>query len=321
MNRKEYNIAQKAVAKFRQACVKKGLYKECTSFAVVAEEGVFLNPNNACFASLGRYYADRGVGMGIADGFLKNNPEDNFALLVGLNLEYPHFQPRVNYEITDEESVRYLDWLCNRSPWASAFISKSAKHAYKQRTVILSTTVAGNLMGGAGVAIRRLWEYCKILRVWLELTARGVPETLSYYLASSLYGAYKGKVSWNGSEEGHHNLAVHAMGKQSVARFIQGKPVTVKLSYKESRAYDGYSAMWGNDGRFNKWIEDSFPKHPINKQAVVEEVKVKANPFARAKAEAELEWGAKGTVAWDIAMDNMAHWWPAIYKELGIEHE
>lgn len=320
MNRKEYNIAQKAVVKFKQACVKNGLYKECTSFAVVSEEGLFLNPNTACFASLSVYYKDKGMGTG--DGFLKNNPKDNFALLVGLNLEYPHSQGRDKFEITDEESIRYLDWLCNRSPWSSAFVSKAAKHAYKQRTVILSTTVAGNLMGGAGVAIRRLWEYCKILRVWLELTARGVPETLAYYLASSCLGTYNGNVSWNGNEEGHHNLCVQLMGKGCVKEFIEHKPARVKPSYSESRDYAGYSTMWGNGGqRFNTWIDQNFPTKPINGAVVEEKFKEKVNPFAKAKAVVADPKGQVGTVPWDVAMDNMGLWWPAIYKELGIEHE
>lgn len=320
MNRKQYNITQKAIAKFRKACVKDNLHQTNTSFAVVAEAGVFLNPSNACFATLAPLYAR--MGTGLADGFLENNPKENFALLVGLNLEYPHSQGRDKFEITDEESIRYLDWLCNRSPWSSAFVSKGAKHAYKQRTVILSTTVAGNLMGGAGVAVRRLWEYCKILRVWLELTARGVPETLAYYLASSCVGTYNGNVSWNGNEEGHHNLCVQVMGRACVKAFIEHKPVSVQPSYAESRNYAGYSTMWGNGGgKFNTWIDQNFPTKPINGAVVEEKVKEKVNPFAKAKAVVADPWGQVGTAPWNVAMDNMGLWWPAIYKELGIEHE
>jgi hypothetical protein len=317
MNRKQYNITQKAIKKFREACVKHGYYKTNTSYALVAEEGVFLNPMNNCFAGLAAYYEKGGKRVG--EGFLSEKPKDNFALLVGLNLEY--ISTRQQCEITDEESVRYLDWLCNRSPWRKAFVSKSARQAYKQRTVVLSTTVAGNLMGGAGVAVRRLWEYAIILRVWLELTARGVPEALSYYLATCAYTSYKKPISWGNSEIGHHNLSVHTMNAEAIVSFIKGKPALIKGSYASGDTYDQYSHMWGEGGTFQTfqtWIINNFPTKPI-KDGAVEEVKVMANPFA--KAVVVNGGGRKGEAPWSVALDNMGLWWPEIYKELGIEHE
>lgn len=314
MNRKQYSITQKAIKKFREACVKHKYYKTNTSFALVAEEGVFLNPMNNCFASLAKYYANE--GKKVDEGFLRNSPKDNFALLVGLNLEYS--TDRQRHEVTDEESVRYLDWLCNRSPWCRAFVSKSARQAYKQRTVVLSTTVAGNLMGGAGVAVRRLWERPIILRVWLELTARGVPEALSYYLATCAYTGYKQPISWGNAEIAHHNLAVHNMDAGALVAFIKGKPEFVKDSYASGATYDGYSHMWGEGGRFQDWIVKNFPTKPI-KDGAVEEAKVMTNPFA--KAIVKIGVNARGETPWSVALDNMGLWWPAIYKELGIEHE
>lgn len=316
MNRKQYSITQKAIKKFRQACVKHKYYMTNTSFALVAEEGVFLNPRNNCFASLASYYARE--GKKVDEGFLQNKPKDNFALLVGLNLEWS--KDRERHEITDEESVRYLDWLCNRSPWRKAFVSKSARQAYKQRTVVLSTTVAGNLMGGAGVAVRRLWEYPIILRVWLELTARGVPEALSYYLATCADTCYRQPISWGYGEIGHHNLAVHSMDAEALVAFIKGKPERVKGSYASGATYDEYSHMWqkGKETPFQEWVVKNFPTKPI-KDGAVEEAKVMANPFA--KAITANAGGRKGKAPWSVALDNMGQWWPAIYKELGIEHE
>jgi hypothetical protein len=312
MNRKQYNITQKTIKKFREACVKHDYYKTNTSYALVAEEGVFLNPTNNCFAGLSSHYNTQGQKVG--EGFLREKPKDNFALLVGLNLEY--LKDRERHEITDEESIRYLDWLCNRSPWHKAFVSKSARRAYKQRTVVLSTTVAGNLMGGAGVAVRRLWEYPIILRVWLELTTRGVSEALSYYLATCAYTSYKQPISWGNREVGHHNLSVDSMGAEAVVSFIKGKPDLVKDSYASGATYDGFSCMWGKGVEFQTWITANFPTKPI-KDGVAEEVKVMANPFA--KAVAVYGVGRKGEAPWSVALDNMGLWWPEIYKELGLQ--
>lgn len=318
MNRKQYSATLKAVHMFRKKAIEGNLFKENTSFALVADSGVWLCPHGNCFSGLGPHY--RKEGRGVGNGFLQDMPKESYALIVGLNLECTHAD-RDKVGITDEESVRYLDWLANRSPWSSAFISKAAETWYKSRVVILDTTVAGNVMGGAGVAVRRLWEMCNILRLWLELTARGVPETLAYYLATSASCAYQTAIRWNGMEAGHHNLNVDSMGAEQVVNFIQGKVVTPNKPFSEGGAYDKYSNMFGysNAVRLNTWVQEEFPKEALVAAPKQEEVVVKANPFAKAKAAVQQPWGGYPGVPWHTALDNMGVWWPEIYKKLGLQ--
>ena len=175
--------------------------KKRTSFATV------------CHAALERKYEE--------------HPEDRFAVVNGFQTTYNGMNGAGKWEDTSlEDKALYLDWLFNRSPYASTFISKSAIRSLNYGFSVSDCATPSNLMAAGLVATRRMWEYPYILRVWVDLTKAGVNENLAYYLAhlASCKVDGTGSLHWNYPVYGHCSIDSHTWGVDSVKNFINNAP-------------------------------------------------------------------------------------------------
>lgn len=235
--------------------------KKRTSFATV------------CHAALNQQYA--------------GHPEDRFAVVNGFQTDYNGMNGAGKWTDTSlEDKALYLDWLFNRSPYASTFISKSAIRSLNYGFSVSDCATPSNLMAAGLVATRRMWEYPYILRVWVDLTKAGVNENLAYYLAHLALCKVDGtgEMSWNSPAYGHCSIDSHLWGVDSVKNFINSAPQQLNQLYTKNINYYGYGRMFtekvNEKDPLYKWINANFPYKEEKKE-------VDKNPFKAARVERE----------------------------------
>lgn len=96
-----------------------------------------------------------------------------------------------DFEFGIEQSphtVKFYDWLFNRSPFAQCFMYKSASAQFERVFTPLTTKVPSNLLQAALITSRNTWEYKQHIELWTNLVDRGVNENLAYFVAHFLSG-------------------------------------------------------------------------------------------------------------------------------------
>jgi hypothetical protein len=183
--------------------------------------------------------------------------------------------------LTEEEGVMYLDWLLNRSPYSSTFISKDALDCIYHKATISDSNTPSNLMAAGMVASRRLWEYSSVVRVFCDLVNVGVPEDLAFWLGHITRCEFNraGRVALTGEHSGHCSLDPRRMPKEALSNFLNHKVTAPNKTYTASKNYEGYDEMYGKLVGYGQmscatWAHDNFP--------YVKSEKVATNPFAKA---------------------------------------
>ena len=165
-------------------------------------------------------------------------------------------------EVMDEdEALVFLDWLLNRSPYSSTFITKSAHEALHYKMIISSSHTPSNLMAAGLVASRRLWEYVTVARVFVDLVKAGVNEDLAFYLGHLARVSFDrtGNCDWGGNKDGHCSLNSGAFGKEAMVNWLNHKPMRLNSNYSALTNYHGYAGMYGSDRGLDNWIHKNFP--------------------------------------------------------------
>ena len=110
----------------------------------------------------------------------------------------------------NNHSLRYLHYLLNKSPYAPAFISKSAGQAIKNGYVLVSLDTPANMAVGGMIALRYgCWEYYSTSKVFNDFIADGVDEDAAWLTCAS-YLSFFGKYEISHPSGGHsHIRAVH----------------------------------------------------------------------------------------------------------------
>lgn len=237
-------------------------WNRTAAVAVLKKNGeTFFSSNQACHAGLN------------LSGWGENGP-GGVAVASGL------MQPKEKETLWEDEALKYLDWLLNRSPYACTFVSKSPQQALLDKFIISSGHHPSNLMAAGLVASRRLWEYHVIARVFCDLVDAGVKEDLSYYLAHIALCNFsqKGIIRWDGTNRGHCSFDTERFDWCVLHNWLNHKPIKLNQNYLDNSNYLGYDAMFGG-GRgetVGSWIHKNFPYKGNAKGA--------ANPFAKALA-------------------------------------
>ena len=181
-------------------------------------------------------------------------------------------------DTTDEEKIMFLDWLANRSPYNDAFFEKDASKMLSWGFCLMTGDVAGNVMGGAVVATRRLWEYTNVLVVWCDLVRSGVEESLAFCLAHHLNGnaSREGTYNWLNGGAGHVTLDTYPMTTTTVHNFVTEDAVEYTGKFSKTGNYREYSDMFhgGVVGRNHPPIRNFMTALPLDNGSV------DANPFA-----------------------------------------
>lgn len=141
---------------------------------------------------------------------------------------------------TNEDIIVYYDWLFNRSPLRSAFLTKKADKALDRGYVITSCKPAANLMQSANVALRQPWEqHSIVVDVFAGLVRAGVNENLAFVL--SHYVNYdRNNPTLNSAPGGMHRVFDWNMAsKESVSRWINDELTNRTESYRTNNNFSG----------------------------------------------------------------------------------
>ncbi|MNQ03996.1 hypothetical protein D3C85_167020 [compost metagenome] len=233
-------------------------WKDTACIAVVYKDDVHVSPNQACHAGLANSYE----GM-----------RNSGAIAVVSALMKPGGEV-----LEEKEALMFLDWLLNRSPYSSSFITKSPHEALYHKAIISDAFTPSNLMAAGLVSSRRLWEYPVVARVFCDLVKAGVLEDLAYWLAHIAMASSNrtGSFSWSGGKSGHCSVDTYSTSKLSLKNFLEHKPTSLNKTYNQSKWYEGYHSMYsegiGGRNQASAWVHENFPYVPAAKEK-------KVNPF------------------------------------------
>ncbi len=184
-------------------------------------------------------------------------------------------------------AIGYYDWLLNRSPYASAFVTKDARKAHKKdRYVVMDVSVPANLLQGALVATRQTWEHNPVCYTQHKLTQLGVNESVAHLLGCLLRPTRSSPSNLTLSVQGsgHFHIDVHYMSLEDCIRFTSNKPENLEKPYNQGGSVVGVHKMFLS----KDWMKrDNFSLSKYARQvankAGAEGEKATTNPFAAAK--------------------------------------
>lgn len=269
-------------------------WSSCAAIAIVFDDSHHISPNQVCHA-------------GLRNDYRGNKPKGAHAVVSAL------MKPKASEEVSEEEAIMFLDWLLNRSPYSSVFITKSAHEALFHKTIIASAHHPSNLMAAGLVASRRLWEYAYIAKVFCDLVRAGVHEDLAYYLGHLYSGRFDGEgpVSYKGHANGHCSLDSN-MTAGALLNFLNHNVTRPNSTYHESWVYTGYAAMYNtadNALSVHAWINVNFPYKKAEKAKAF-------NPFP-------LDWGrdAAKECDYDHLIKATAEFQHKLFEFIGYKQE
>ena len=200
-------------------------YKDTAIFGGITNDKKVWNTSGACHGYM-------------ADGY--NNTEKIISLIARHDeLDTPYKEP-------------YLHWLMNDSPYASAFISKSAPYALREGLITCTGHTPNNLLIGALQCTRRLWEDSWIPEIWGQLQTAGFNKNLAFFLACTARlksgdSPDNYKFSLEGGLSDHHPLWTNCMAKKSITNFIHNKQIIQRSNYFKNTKYNDVIKTWGRD--------------------------------------------------------------------------
>lgn len=203
-----------------------------------------------------------------------------------------------------ENIVMYYDWLFNRSPLRSAYLTKKADKALTKGYVITSCKPAANLMQSANVALRQPWEqHSVVVDLFAGMVKEGVNENLAFVL-SHYITSDRSNLQILTHPGGMHRVFDWAMASnESVALWLDDKLRNMTESYRTNNNFgggDNLIAMKAKEKSFDgAGLLRSFPS-PTTKQ------KKTAHVFAAAKSS-----GSVNAVSLDVRVE----WFGSIHKE------
>lgn len=250
-----------------------------------------ISGNVSCHSSL--YVSTAKKSLGVINCFVENYRQSH--------------GPGKWSDTNDEEKIMFLDWLAKRSPYKGAFVNKSAKKMLKQGGALLTSEAPGNILGGACVSMRRLWEHSIVLQVWCDLVKAGVNENLAYVLGHCAAGSRSKGLNWGNFAGWHVAINSSSWTTGQVKNFVEGRLIGVTKKYSESGDYNGYSMnLFKAPGDVLNFIHEEFP---------YKKAQASSNPFHKAVS--------KGVVTMDYydAINAMADFQQRIFDVCKIDRE
>lgn len=185
--------------------------------------------------------------------------------------------------------VEYLRWLTYKSAYAKFFVKKGGKAVHNAGMVVCKPSVGGsNILAGALIAHRYIWEYPTVIMVWHYLVKHGVDPSIAFYHAHQVKTSdFENIDNIQYNLQGHNCLSGASFNKASVLRFKEGKP------FKENRpwskddyyTYTPIAGAWGDGGV--SYLSDRLPRIREEAKAMVKRT-VKVNPFPKAGERVDL---------------------------------
>lgn len=284
----------------RTELIKNCKWSGTADYYMASNTKIVAGGNTACHAGLAEYGRNKAPGL--------------FAVVSAFMVNYGGAYGAGSYkDNTKEEIHMFVHWLLNESPYSSAFVSKSANYAIKQKCVISNGYAPSNLMVGGLVASRRLWEYSYVVRVFCELAKRGVNKDLAFLLAHLPSVQTKPKdnseLTWTNPLSGHTSLDMYKMSLEACRNFIEHKIQDPNPPYIEQNKFNYYDSMYEEGGRLGLGIGkptlyDFVSKNFPYEECLGQEKKApRLNPFVAA-----VKKDNPKAVTFKAAMDVMAKW-------------
>lgn len=198
----------------------------CCAFSVINDENkeIFYGSSEPCHASLSR-------------------PEQEGAPKWVLSTHQ-----RVGENITDVIRDAYISYLTNYSMFKDAFYIKDTEWIIAN-CYVMRTDVSANLLAGALMATRQIWEHHSHMVGWYRLMEQGIPADLAFMfgsLTSVSDGGKKAKFSDLGGS--HCQFHIGLMSDECIKNAFNHNPTNVKRGlYKDSPYYEGVNAMWSKN--------------------------------------------------------------------------
>lgn len=281
------------------ASVKRGR-NSVTTCAVLFDTGRILHVDNtACHAGLGAYSSSR---IGAATPVAITNAVMN------------------NQWLDKQDVISYLDWIANRSPFSSIFITKDAEKMIDEG-MIVDTHHPANVVVGALILARGCSEYVSICYTFNRLVEQGVNENLACVMAHTFGCSKGGKELY--LQQGHYSghVLFDRKGvecKGYIDNFVKGNLGNFMEKYSKCKHYDNITDLVKHKypGRnikneivkfINDWIKNNGQKK--EKKLGVE------NPFAKNIGRNVEDVGK--TVAFDKGIVALAEYckqeWPEVH--------
>lgn len=261
-----------------------------------------LMQNSACSYVLkgGDIYVDSGS---VCHSFLHGKKAK---VLVNSLQTGEHYGENPGRILPKETELWFVDYILNRSPYAKTFITKDAEEALEEGITVSSGDHPGNLVGGAVVALRRLWEHVYVAQAAFDLAKAGVNEDLAFLLGHCIQSPSKiaddTSVSWSACLNWHTSIDPGVMGFKAMKAFLDHEPTGLhKTNYVDSGSYNGYSNMFGVEGGYSGYVSQQFPYNLCKDQPKVSAT----NPFA---ASLPKKAGAARSAPYAKAIEVMAEW-------------
>jgi hypothetical protein len=225
-----------------------------------------------------------------------------------------------------KKRVAYLDYLLNRSPWATAYVDKDAEKCVAEDSIEITAHVPSNLMAGACVATRSMWErHGALAYTFAGLSSAGVEEDVAMLLANliTVYPSSDGsegiKIKWCRPQEDHHPVCPLAFDWESLANFLNHKPSFPNSTWAVNQHYRGLNKLftskaleyvYENGARkpFSQFIVDFYGKEVVAKP-------VYNNPFPKPVSQVVTSSIPMEYEPIDLAIVKMAGFYHKILKQ------
>jgi len=281
---------------------------ETARFVMIAEDGRMVNGGTACHGRLSSDEAALAKRVGVVTCTQQLSQSK---CLISKNPKYKR---------------AYLDYLMNRSPYQSAFLSKDVDVCLEQDAIAITGHVPSNLMAGACVATRSVWERAGgLVYIFCELNQRGVPEDVAFMLAqtATISSGDEGRtIRWNRNSEDHHPFCPLPFTWECLKNFLTHTPAQPNKTWAESSNYRGLNKLFLSypEGQSNKRAGEVM-KFIIDGYAGKSEVVTNNNPFPRPAPPTSNTPGIFEKA--EVAVENMAKFAiekliPKIKQETGV---
>lgn len=206
-----------------------------------------------------------------------------------------------------EVELWYLDYILNRSPYSDTFITKDAEKALEERLVVSSGDHPGNLVGGAIVSLRLLWEHTYAAQSAYDLVKSGVDEDIAFLIGHTIQVERRitpGSITrWTSTLNWHTSIDPNLMGIQEIKNFKARKLVSPNDTYSKCGVYTGYCAMYGIDyNSLHNLILTHFEMDSVDYLVK------SSNPFTAAVKIQDKDFVGGVSAPYKMAIRSMANW-------------
>lgn len=156
----------------------------------------------------------------------------------------------------DQNTINWIDYVANRSPYSSAFFTKDALNIIKY-PYILNTGYPASMVVGAGSLVRHIFEHPRIVKCWNYLVKLGVDEDMAMLMAHASSDRGDDRFDFHTIETFHspfgygfceglaRNLLLHRWNKNL-------EP------FAENTRYSPFNDLWADGVQWDMYAMDSL---------------------------------------------------------------